>query len=307
MKKQLHPELTIPFCYFFKKNTDTAPLHQETPLLAFVAVADTHLREEGYRIRRFTRLFQSCKSMVQTDCLVICGDITDQGIRKNWEVVESLIPKTPMCILPCMGNHDTWEEESEGGFDKAVTHFTDFCTAVSGFEPNAVYYKRLVKGFPFIVLGRDNPQEPFFSDKQIAFLERELSLCDRKKPVFVVSHYALNQTHGLPETFGDEEYEDYTGGFEGCSDKINAVLQKYDNVILFSGHSHMGLNPTCTFEKVGNIHSLNLPCFMFGNHHGLYHCGLGYVVEVYEHSILFRPRSFLRGRWMHRYTIEIPY
>ena len=44
-------------------------------------------------------------------------------------------------------------------------------------------------------------------------------------PIFVISHWPLNQTHGLPLSFGDEDYDEMTGGMgEKSADIENALI-----------------------------------------------------------------------------------
>ena len=55
------------------------------------------------------------------------------------------------------------------------------------------------------------------------------------KPVFVISHWPMNGTHGLPETWGDKEPRPEDSGFGEQSARVGAILKKR-NVFLLSGH-----------------------------------------------------------------------
>ena len=45
-------------------------------------------------------------------------------------------------------------------------------------------------------------------------------------PIFVISHWPINQTHGLPETWGDEDMEPDDGGIGDQSAAVEEILKK---------------------------------------------------------------------------------
>ena len=286
---------------------------QSDPLFSFVVLSDIHMRgEEKYRAKRLRKALLSIASTKYLDAFVESGDITDHGKEEHWKLAEEVFAERhlPETVL-CLGNHDMWTPGPDGKDDYAAAFklFQTYGSRISGKTYDKPYFRQDVRGYTFLCMGSEGTGVgAYISQEQIAWLDEELSALPADKPVFVVSHFALNKTHGLPKTFGDKEYDDMTGGFGPQSDQINEVLQKHDNVILFSGHSHMGLakeKTYGTFEKVGNIHSVNMPCFMFPNHDGIFHWGVGLVVEVYKDKILFRFRNFLYNFWYKKYTFYI--
>ena len=134
-------------------------------------------------------------------------------------------------------------------------------------------------------------------------------------PIFVVSHWPINESHGLPETWGDDEPEPDDGGFGDESAQIEAILKKYDNVFLISGHIHNGLTNESqedvygyvSVESDGSFHSVNLPSYMYLTIRGRIANGTGLNFEVYDDEVVIRARSYSAGVWYtdYNYTIEL--
>ena len=283
------------------------------PLFSFAIFADIHMRgDEKYRARRMRKALLSVASSKYLDALVTAGDNTDHGKEEHYRLLEEVFAERhlPPTVL-CLGNHDLWTpgEDGKDDYDKAIDLFKEYGTRITGEKIDAPYFRRDVRGYTFLCMGSEGTGvDACIGNQQIDWLDKELASLPSDKPVFVVSHYALNKTHGLPMTFGDKDYDDMTGGFGFESDRINAVLQKHKNVIIFSGHSHMGFakkKTYSTFEKVGNIHSVNLPCFMFFNHDGVFNSGCAMIVEVYPDEIVFRGRNYLYKIWYKRFTFRL--
>ena len=133
-------------------------------------------------------------------------------------------------------------------------------------------------------------------------------------PIFVVSHWPVNQSHGLPETWGDDEPEPDDGGFGDQSDAVEAILKKYKNVFLISGHIHNGFANEdqintygyVSVESDGSFHSINLPSYMYMTIRGRISNGTGFNFEVYENKVDIRARSYSAGVWYTDYNFSIP-
>lgn len=299
-----------------------APLDSENCKLNFVTVSDTHVKDgiEGV-LKDFmfeVTMTDMEKAEEKLDALVIAGDITDHGYPEQWQYTEELLGRYDVAdrILLAMGNHDTWTRDDEGS-RTAKGLFMEYNRKITGKLVGNVYYSTKINGYPFIVLCSEaDNTSAYISDKQINWLKSEMKKASKSdKPIFVISHWPLNKTHGLPVSWGDEDYDDMTGGFGEQSDRINKILQKYDNVFLISGHIHNGFSNAETkselgyetIEKVGNIYSVNLPPLNGFSENGSQLPGYGYNIEVYDDEVVFRARNYMTGSWAPRYnyTIEL--
>ena len=276
-----------------------APKDPSAVRLFGVLVADVHMRDEPYRNRRlYDGLYDLENAKFPIDVLASAGDLTKE-------------------IVLALGNHDTWTTTLDGGdnYDYAVELFLHFVGKLTGVPEEKVWFTRVVKGYSFLCLGSENSScDGKIGAEQIAWLDGELAKAtENGKPAFVINHQALQQTHGLPFTScagNNKNLPPEEGGLLEGNDALRAVLRKYQNVLLISGHSHMGLSGKltkhATFQKVDSFYSVNLPCYMFWNHDGLPSCGYGYVLEVYDDRVLLRARNFIRRVWMSAYDFMFP-
>ena len=284
----------------------------ENCLLNFAAISDAHV--DGTALNAFMLdlvLADMEKADTRLDALVITGDVTDHGYLEQWEKVYGTMSKYDPAdeIVLAVGNHDTWTEDD--GIVLAKKYFIDYNRKIAGREIDNMYYSTEINGYSFIVMGSEyDHTDAYISPEQLAWLDAEMAKAAEKNlPIFVISHWPLNQTHGLPESWGDDEPEPDDGGFGDQSDEVEAILKKYENVFLLSGHIHTGYIDDRTegvwgyksFESDGSFHSINLPSVTYFNARGELFSGKGYQMEVYEDYVLIRQRSYSGGAW---YTFD---
>ncbi len=305
--------------------TDPAntPVYPDKCKLSFATVSDLHIHETDNAANFFncsvleSMLTDMEASERKLDAVVLAGDLTDDGEEDQWQTLETVMSKhTPADnILLALGNHDTWTENGDKSYKKLFKEYTE---KITGNKISNVYYSKQINGYYFIFLGSEKDSVgAYFSSKQLSWLKTEMAKAAKtEKPIFVVSHWPLNQTHGLPVTFGDEEYDDMTGGIGEQSAKVKKILNKYKNVFLISGHIHSGFSNAATAEATGyqsvetygNITSINLPFGTFFSINGDNTLpGAGYTFEVYKTKVMIRARNYASGKWLpeYNYTVKL--
>lgn len=299
------------------------PLNAKKCQLYFSAIADFHMRSEEHDEFIYSTtvaeliLSDYDNAKVKPDALVLAGDITDHGEEAEWKQVQAHFEKYDVAerLLFAIGNHDTWTENSGKKTFKKL--FTEYSEKITGNDISKVYYSTKVNGYYFIFLGSEKDMTAaYFSNTQLKWLEAEMKKAAKTdKPIFVVSHWPINKTHGLPVSWGDEEYNDLTGGIGEQSYKVKKILSKYENVFYITGHIHNGFsnakaadrNGYQSVEKLGNITLVNLPSVSFGTQRGYMLPGTGYNVEVYKTKVIFRARNYATGCWLpdYDYTVKL--
>ena len=297
------------------------PLNAKKCQLYFSAIADFHMRAEDNDEFLYSTTVANLilsdydKATVKPDALILAGDITDHGEEAEWKQVQAHFENYKVAdrLLFAIGNHDTWTRDTG---DKTFQQlFSEYSKAITGVKTSKVYYSTKVNGYYFIFLGSEQDMTAaYFSNAQIKWLESEMKKAAKTKlPIFVVSHWPINKTHGLPVSWGDEEYTDLTGGIGEQSDKVKNILNKYKNVFYITGHIHNGFSSAKTaekngyqsVEKLGNITLVNLPSVSFGTKNGYMLPGTGYNVEVYKTKVIFRARSYATGTWLPDFDYRI--
>ena len=71
-------------------------------------------------------------------------------------------------------------------------------------------------------------------------------------------------------------------------------------------HEHTGFGQY-TYQEIDGFYSINLPSFGITNKDGEYNDpGTGYVVEVYDDTVVFKARDFGKGIWLPDYDLALP-
>lgn len=310
--------LQVFFGIFFGDFTaPTKPLKDDCKLNMAV-ISDTHMTEETARadmLRFGLQDMQQADS--QYDALICTGDLTDHGEPEEWAMLASAFADyTPAkTILLAQGNHDTWTSDDDYALSRRL--FIDYNKEIAHRDIDEVYYSTKINGYTFIVLGSEADHVGMtVSDAQIEWLRAEMEKASVDGlPIFVVCHWPINESHGLPETWGDDEPMPDDGGIGDKSAEVEAILKSYDNVFMLTGHIHSGFTKEgqedvygyLSVESDGSFHSVNLPQYMYLTARGRIANGTGFTIEVYEDTVEIRARSFSAGVWYtdYNYTIEL--
>ena len=295
---------------------DTTPLEDDCRL-NFAAISDIHMTEETARRDMLGFALQDMQdSDRRLDALICAGDLTDHGRIEEWEMLEDAFePYDPADrILLAQGNHDTWTEDE--GYNLAEKYFRESAEKITGRYINHEYYSTMVKGYTFIFLASQTDRTAaYISDAQLKWLSLRMSqAAERGGPIFVVCHWPLNRTHGLPVTWAEDDMQSDDGGIGDQSARVEEILKKYDNVFFINGHIHSGFSKESdtlrtgylTVEHDGSFHSINLPSYMYVTSRGCIANGTGLNFEVYDNKVVIRGRSYSSGVWYTKYTWEIP-
>lgn len=278
--------------------------------MTVVAWADPQF--SNYMAKRFQPFNAACEDLANAsegvDALLLAGDIAENGLACEYEYIsEKLAQANVGGYMFAVGNHDIRLRS----YKQVVNRFTAFMNELNAgknndFEIDKLHYTYDVNGYTFIILGTDTAEfeESYISDEQLAWLDAELAKATANgKPAFVVCHQSLKDTHGLPDTWNSPD--DRAGTIGEQSDEIKAILNKYENVIMISGHLHTGIGQY-TYEKIDNFHSVNLPSTTIVNKDGDYNnAGIGFIIEAYDNHVLFRARDFAQGKYIPEYDIDI--
>lgn len=308
--------LCLSIMYYFtpfiapKENDPIKISDPDNAKLVFVATADPQI--SNYMLKRDRYFRAMCEDIGNAECnidaVLMAGDIAENGLSCEYNRVSQLLSETGAeRFIMSVGNHDIRLKL----YNQTVEKFTAFANklnknAENDFEIDSLHYICNINGYNFIVLGTDRTvfEESYIGDEQLEWLDSSLSEFSKEgKPVFVVIHQTFKNTHGLPDTWNSPI--DAAGSVGDQSQDLYDIMNKYENVILITGHLHTGFGQY-SYEKLGNIHSINLPSATVDNKDGEYNeNGIGYFVEVYEDKVLFRARNFNKGEFVSDFDISI--
>ena len=268
----------------------------------------------NYKVERTPYFEAACQDIDNAkkaiDALLIAGDIAENGLLCEYKAVSDNIKSDKVkTYLTATGNHDIRMRIYKDNI-KRFTELTNGLNEFSGSDlrVDSLHYKYEINGYTFIVLGSDRTEfeEAWFNDAQFEWLDESLAEAEKSgKPVFVVLHQPLKLTHGLPDTWGSPI--DSAGSVGKQSDRLFEVLNSHKKVVLITGHLHTGFGEY-TYEKIGNIDSINLPSLTIDNENGACNDnGIGYMMEVYAGKVVFRARNFAKGVYMPEYDFTLKF
>lgn len=309
---------TWPVFGFYAGENNYKVKNDEEILLNFAAISDIHMTDEWARVQVLQcGLWDMENAEDELDALVLAGDLTDNGQAYEYEnLKKAFAPYTPAReIIMAEGNHDTWTDENDE-YGPAKENFLKYSKEISGRELENAYYTTEINGYTFIVMASEGTNTAAtISKAQLKWLREEMDKAAEKGlPIFVISHWPIAESHGLPETWEAGETDRLKGSFGKQNDEVEAILKDYENVFMISGHVHNGfvndrqkdIYGYASVESDGTFHSINLPTFMYVNFRGRAANGCGYSIEVYEDEVLVRARSFTADVWYTDYDVTIP-
>lgn len=309
---------TWPVFGFYAGENNYKVKNDEEILLNFAAISDIHMTDEWARVQVLQcGLWDMENAEDELDALVLAGDLTDNGQAYEYEnLKKAFAPYTPAReIITAEGNHDTWTDENDE-YGPAKENFLKYSKEISGRDLENAYYTTEINGYTFIVMASEGTNTAAtISKAQLKWLREEMDKAAEKGlPIFVISHWPIAESHGLPETWEAGETDRLRGSFGKQNDEVEAILKDYENVFMISGHVHNGfvndrqkdIYGYASVESDGTFHSINLPTFMYVNFRGRAANGCGYSIEVYEDEVLVRARSFTADVWYTDYDVTIP-
>ncbi len=292
--------------------------NEDEILLNFAAVSDVHMTDDLVR-RQVLKcgLSDMENADYELDALILAGDITNHGYVEEYENLKKAFENYSPAkeILMAVGNHDTWTDDDDR-YEPAKENFIKYSKEITGRELTECYYSTEINGYTFIVMASEGTNvAAYISDTQLQWLRAEMDKAAEKDlPIFVISHWPIAESHGLPETWGEEEPNILDGSLGAQNYEVEAILKDYENVFMISGHIHNGFSNDsqsalygyASVESDGSFHSINLPSYMYLSTQGGSVLGEGYNIEVYEDEVIVRARSFTAGIWHTDYDVTIP-
>lgn len=273
----------------------------ESVKLMVEVLADTQLNAFNTNRAYFDLAMQDYQNAeTDLDGLLILGDVTENSLELEWNAIADILSDNSFddTLLLATGNHDIRLRSMEQIKERFYGVQNEFTVV----EPEGeLYYSYEINGYTFLVMGSDTSEmeEANIGDEQLAWLDASMSAATAdNKPVFVILHQVLKNTHGLPNTWGNGSNK--TAGTVGDqSDAIYEILNKYENVILLTGHLHTGFGQY-TYETLGdngNITSVNFPGLGKNCQDGIEGYGQGATLEVYEDQVIIRARNVANGTY----------
>ena len=217
------------------------------PVLRFAVTSDIHVTTaDGRQAKRTADMITQMNNYAangadgynKLDAILIAGDLTDNGKASEYNVVSDIFTnnvKSGTKLVLAMGNHDwnTLKGESRDKFEMI-------------FGNGATMMDSVIGGYHFITIYADSnngweyTQE--LSSQADKLIKAAIADTGEDKPVFVIQH--IGNVDTAVGTCSPSDAKANTAS------KILANMQsKYDNLVVFSGHTHFPANDECSIYQ----------------------------------------------------------
>jgi glucan-binding YG repeat protein/predicted MPP superfamily phosphohydrolase len=318
-KSLLVTSIALSSIFFSLWATVTKAAEVEQPNLQMSVLSDIHINKSKAS-DKFEKALMDLKTIAPGyDTIAIVGDMTEAGFEVEYQKYRNILEtfKNPGAEeFATMGNHEyfepTYDKSSNITDEMLQNRFVQYHDGIGN-----LYYDKWIKGYHFISLSGElsyktlmswplaqtNPginDAAYISEMQYKWLEQTLRVNnDPNKPIFVFLHQPIKNT-----VYGSMRWH---AGFDDQT-RLLALLKKYPQAILFSGHSHYLLNHPKSIYQDGftmvNTSSVEYTWYEGGAVPTL---SQGFIVNVYNDRVEFKAREFSNGTWIGTTTIPIPF
>ncbi len=268
-------------------------------------VSDLHLGVNQTASDRFVAMLKDVAATSPSSSGIIAvGDLVDAADDEYYALLDSLY--TSVSGIPHLyrgiGQH---EYLTRGTYDyDATAHDANLQKFLKGVKlptsvaPTTPYYTCFIAGYTAIFLGADAYENgnAVYSQTQLTWLDNLLRASSQERPIFVFMHEPLPQT--VSGSLANQGY-----GNVSNPEQIVAILEKYKNVFVFSGHTHWTMEANRTAYFVNDVKYFNTAAVSslwndVGGNGFEVDGSQGYYVTIYEHAVLVRGRDFSTGEWL---------
>lgn len=277
----------IPFAPSFRPNLGGK-------MYSFAVLSDVHIGQKNAENNLKSALtYLSRQTNVSYVCVV--GDLTTECTDEQLTAYKSIVAQYAgeLPVYAFAGDHDT-EQYRKSNISDSITQFTGYPMYFSGTKEQDVY----------IFLGTYNGYDEgrIFSREQLQWLYEKLE-ANRNQRCFIFEHVRPDTTSGNPH---DLQSVDLWDGTEATV--FESLLKHYPNVTFFHGHSHTALALQEDFENANyddslGCHSVHIPALVgtrkldqYGYGYDDFESSEGYIVDVYENSIVIRGFDFVQRK-----------
>lgn len=252
------------------KNTLADELIYKMGLLSDIHI-DGDGNDETDSINDFKR---ASKYLVENGAhaIAISGDITCDGRWCDINKFKQLESEVGKSVWTARGNHDTNNDCSEDVY-------------INNIEPNGLYYTKEVNGDLYVFLGLDKyDKNNLFSNESLDWLESILE-SNKNKRIFLFEHVHINPVGNYNSIIKNYDMGNKPGT---TSKRFRDIINSYDNVILFTGHTHQDFEINSVENNRVHISSCAKPRNPESDNSG----SQGYLMEVYKNKIILKAINF---------------
>lgn len=273
-------------------NTFAHRMQNERSILTLEILSDLHITLPKHNKVLDNALDDIWRRKVKT--IAIAGDLCSHGLMFQLQQCLKQLKEYPFQYLIALGNHDTYSMK-----EKEQIHIHPLYKELVLQNHHQLYYDEWIYGIHFYVLNSEKPckSQAYLSRQQLFWLKEKLLTDPKEKPVFVLCHHPLQDTHPNSDT------KELAIGSQ--SQDLYKILCTHPNIIYVSGHIHNSYE-TCMPRVDGHIIEIDVPSFaqtMFGSKKE----EIGLQLQIYHDFLYLKTRNYKQHDWIisHEYIIDL--
>lgn len=312
------------------------------PLASFHLVSDVHIpsaSDTTTEARNYIAGMDNMKDINPdtTIAFVNAGDFTNNSSEAEYngfyDLTGAYNPVDAERTLIIMGNHDVrgpnggsgdpnWvRDPRKEGPDSPAANYIPWATIKDRYETKnapymagspTLYHSKELGGYTFIMLNTEKGLKDalYLSPVQLDWVEATMKAAYEKdpgKPVFIVGHNPLNDTHWMGNTLdgfdgilADGTPQPYQSGGDA---RLKDIMAKYPIGVYLSGHIHNEFGRAEAVMRPFGV-AVDIPSFGQGGFNSK-ELGTGYEVQIYEDGIVFRAVNYVTGQWYPQYDLTV--
>lgn len=271
----------------------------------FVIVSDLHIGSGATAEKNLTAMLRDVlKVSPKANAILVAGDAVEYGSEENFQKLQqlhaSIAGAPPMYLGAGDRQYLTKDYQYKAdAFAQNLQTFLKYAGHPYDAKVETPYYSYKLGNTLLVFIGADsyNNGNAVYSKEQLTWLDGVLSGTDEYDPVLVIMHEPLPAT--VSGSLTGQGYANIHNHQE-----LKAVLKKYSNLTVFSGHTQWDMEAPNTmayvstnsriFNTAGVAHLWN-----DNGSEGFEVAGCqGFYVTVYEDALLIRGRNFDTGEWI---------
>ncbi len=226
---------------------------QESERLTFGVISDIHFNNgvgEGAMVK-VPKALKNLTGRAKLDALAIVGDLADAGRADQYDLLVSVFNDPVNYTNPVgdllfmMGNHDH-------GNSNGVANYQNGLSVFNGGELYPMHQFKIIKGYPFITISMlSTGGTSAYPDELLQQVDEWMAQATLEcpgKPIFIF-------THVPPQWSVYGSWPEFENGSTWGTNRMNAVLNKYPQAVMFAGHSHYPLGDPRSIHQGANPNS----------------------------------------------------
>lgn len=202
-------------------------------ILTLAVVSDVHIGKGNTRpeVKFESALLQLPSLAADLDAIAFVGDLVDKGTDKEYEEFNRILNEnldSSIKRIYCMGNHEYFRDGVVRYGGESAAFLEECQQAYMDNTDGVLDSVHVINGIHIISISARNSAADYIACEEFLIKSvKEAAKADPKMPIIIIGHQGAGSF--------------FAGGSSGYTQATIDTLNKYPQIIFFSGHTHKAL------------------------------------------------------------------